>query len=45
MEEILHRAELGWSAGVGRIAVLVQSALIADADAMGVVMLGMGADF
>ena len=34
---------LGWGAGVGRIAVLVQAALIADADAVGIVMLGMGA--
>lgn len=45
MEEILHRAELGGGAGVGRVAVLVKSALISDADAVGVVMLGVGADF
>ena len=45
MEEILHRAELGWGAGVGWIAVRIESALIADADAVGVVMLGVGADF
>ena len=36
---------LGWSAGVGWIAVLVETALVADADAVEVVMLGMGADF
>lgn len=33
---------LGWGAGVGRIAVLVQAALIADADAVGIVATGMG---
>ena len=45
MEEILHRAELGGSASVGWIAVRIETAFVADADAVGIVMLGMGADF
>ena len=35
---------LGWGAGVGRIAVLVQAALIADADAVGIVVSGVSAN-
>lgn len=34
---------MGLCAGVGGIAVLVEPALVADADAMGVVVLGVGA--
>ena len=45
MEEILHRAELGWCAGVGGMAVGIEASLVADADAVEVVMLGMGTDF
>ena len=36
---------LGWCAGVGGMAVGIETALVADADAVEVVMLGMGADF
>ena len=45
MEEVLHRTELGRGAGVGWMAVGIETALIADADAVGIVMSGMGADF
>ena len=33
---------LGWSTRVGRLAVLVETSLITDADAVGIVMTGMG---
>ena len=33
---------LGWSARIGRLAVLVETSLITDADAVGIVMTGMG---
>lgn len=36
---------LGWSARIGRLAVLVETSLITDADAVGIVMTGMGSDF
>ena len=45
MEEILHRANLSGGAGVGWMAVGIEAALIANADAVGIVMSGMGADF
>ena len=32
---------LGWSARIGRLAVLVETSLITDADAVGIVMTGM----
>ena len=35
---------LGWSAGVGITAFLIQSAFITDADGVGIVMSGMHAD-
>jgi len=35
---------LGWGAGVGGAALLVEASLIADADGVGVVVAGMGAD-
>ena len=47
----LQRAEqgdeggtLGWGSGVGGTALLVETALVADTDGMGVVVAGMGAD-
>ena len=45
LEKFYHRLLLGWSACVGWIAVGIETALVADADAVGVVMLGMGAGF
>ena len=47
----LQRAEqgdeggtLGWGTGVGSTATVVETTLVADADGVGVVMAGMGAD-
>ena len=45
LEKFYHGLLLGWSASVGRGAVGIKTALVANADAVGVVMLGMGADF
>ena len=42
LEKLYHSLLLGWRAGVGRIAVGIETALVADANAVGVVMLGMG---
>ena len=44
LEEVLHRYLLGEGTGVGRFAVGIESALIADGDAVGVVVTGVGAD-
>ena len=33
---------LGWSTRIGRLAILVETSLITDADAVGIVMTGMG---
>ena len=44
LEEFLHRYLLGEGTGVGRFAVGIESALIADGDAVGVVVTGVGAD-
>ena len=41
LQKLCHRAFLGFGSGIGRMAFLVQTALVADADAVGVVMLGM----
>ncbi len=35
---------LSWGAGVGRTAFFVETSLVADADGVGVVVAGMGAD-
>ena len=43
VEEFLHRHLLGEGTGVGWFAVCIEAALIADADAMGVVVSGVGA--
>ena len=43
-EEFLHRYLLCEGTGVGRFAVGIESALIADGDAVGVVVTGVGAD-
>ena len=42
LEKFYHGLLLGWCASVGRIAVGIEAALVADTDAVGVVMLGMG---
>ena len=44
MEEFLHRHLLSEGTSVGRFAVGIESALIADGDAVGVVVTGVGAD-
>ena len=44
LEEFLHRYLLCEGTGVGRFAVGIESALIADGDAVGVVVTGVGAD-
>ena len=41
VEEVFQRLLLGRRASVGRLAVLVETALVADADAVGVVETGM----
>ena len=43
-EEFLHRYLLGESTGVGWFAVGIESALIADADAVGIVVSGVSAN-
>ena len=45
LEKFYHGLLLGWRAGVGGIAVGIETALVANANAVGVVMLGMGAGF
>ena len=44
LEEFFHRYLLGEGTGVGWFAVGIESALIADADAVSVVVSGVGAD-
>ena len=44
LEEFFHRYLLGEGTGVGLLAVGIESALIADADAVGVVVSGVGSD-
>ena len=41
VEEVFQRILLGWSASVGRLAFLVETTLVADSDAMGVVVAGV----
>ena len=43
LQQLCHRALLGLGAGVGGMAVAVEAALVADADAVGVVAEGVGA--
>ena len=42
LEERLQRVLLRRGSGIGRVPVLVQSALIANPDGMGIVVAGMG---
>lgn len=44
LQECLQRVLLCRGSGIGRLSVLVQSALIAYSDGMGVVVAGMGTD-
>ena len=44
VEEFLHRYLLGEGTGVGWLAVGIESALIADSDAVGIVVSGVSAD-
>ena len=44
LQKLYHAALLGFRASVGWDAVGIETALVTDADAMGVVMLGMGAN-
>ena len=41
VEEVFQRFLLGWSASVGRLAFLVETTLVADSDAVGVVVAGV----
>ena len=43
LQQLCHASLLGRSAGVGGMAVAVEAALVADADAVGVVAAGVGA--
>jgi hypothetical protein len=41
VEKVFQRCFLGWSASVGRLAFLVETTLVADSDAVGVVVAGV----
>ena len=41
LQKLSHRCLLGWRAGVGRMGFGIQTTLVTDADAVGVVMTGM----
>ena len=43
LQKLSHRSFLGWRAGVGRTTIGIQTTLVTDADAVGVVMTGMSA--
>lgn len=43
VEKVFQRCFLGWSASVSRLAFLVETTLVADTDAMGVVVAGVSA--
>ena len=43
LQKLSHRSLLGWRAGVGRTTIGIQTTLVTDADAVGVVMTGMSA--
>ena len=43
VEEVFQRCFLGWRASVGRLSFLVEPTLVADSDAMGVVVAGVSA--
>ena len=41
LQKLSHRSLLGWRAGVGRTGIGIQTTLVTDADAVGIVMTGM----
>ena len=41
VEKVFQRCFLGWSASIGRLAFLVKTTLVADTDAVGVVVAGV----
>ena len=41
LQKLSHRCLLRWRAGVGRMTIGIQTTLVTDADAAGVVMTGM----
>ena len=41
LQKLSHRSLLRWCAGVGRTGIGIQTTLVTDADAVGVVMTGM----
>jgi hypothetical protein len=41
LQKLSHRCLLGWRAGVGRTGFGIQTTLVTDADAVGIVMTGM----
>ena len=43
LQKLSHRCLLRWRAGVGRMTIGIQTTLVTDADAVGVVMTGMSA--
>ena len=43
LQKLSHRSLLGWRTGVGRTTIGIQTTLVTDADAVGVVMTGMSA--
>ena len=43
LQKLSHRSLLGWRAGVGRMTIGIQTTLVTDANAVGVVMTGMSA--
>lgn len=43
LQKLSHRSLLRWRAGVGRTTIGIQTTLVTDADAVGVVMTGMSA--
>ena len=43
LQKLSHRSLLGWRAGVGRMGFGIQTTLVTDANAVGVVMTGMSA--
>ena len=41
LQKLSHRSLLRWRAGVGRTGIGIQTTLVTDADAVGIVMTGM----
>ena len=45
VEKVFQRCFLGWSASIGRLAFLVETTLVADSDAVGVVVASVSTLF